>query len=34
MAPPYAGQHTEEVLKEILGVDDAEIGRFKTDGAI
>jgi len=34
MAPPYVGQHTQEVLKEILGVDDAEIRRFKSDGAI
>jgi crotonobetainyl-CoA:carnitine CoA-transferase CaiB-like acyl-CoA transferase len=34
MAPPYVGQHTQEVLKDILGVDEAEISRFQADGAI
>jgi crotonobetainyl-CoA:carnitine CoA-transferase CaiB-like acyl-CoA transferase len=27
-APPTMGQHTSEVLKELLGVDDAELARL------
>ena len=33
-APPTLGQHTEEVLREILGADDDEIGRLQNSGAI
>ena len=32
-APPLLGQHTEELLRE-LGVDDAEIGKLRSEGAI
>ncbi len=31
--PPYLGQHTDEVLREVLGCDDGELDRLKTDGA-
>ena len=30
LAPPTMGQHTSEVLKELLGVDDAELARLAT----
>jgi len=31
--PPMLGQHTEDVLKEVLGVDDAELEEFAKTGA-
>ena len=31
---PLLGQHTDEVLHEVLGLDDAEIGRLREVGAI
>ncbi|KAI9091855.1 CoA-transferase family III domain-containing protein [Phlyctochytrium arcticum] len=33
-APPTHGQHTEDVLKNLLGYSDKQIGEFKTRGAI
>ncbi len=32
--PPYLGQHTEEVLRGMLGMDDAEIAALRRDGVI
>ncbi len=34
LPPPTLGQHTQEVLTEIIGYSDAEIDRLKQDGAI
>lgn len=33
-APPLLGQHTEEVLRELLGLSDDELAGLKRDGAI
>jgi len=33
-APPYLGQHSEEVLTELLGLDEAGIAKLRGDGAI
>jgi crotonobetainyl-CoA:carnitine CoA-transferase CaiB-like acyl-CoA transferase len=32
--PPLLGQHTDQVLKELLGKDTAEIARLREGGAI
>lgn len=32
-APPYLGQHTDEVLAEVLGCDEAELARLAEEGA-
>jgi len=32
--PPLLGEHTEEVLREVLQVDDAELERLRASGAI
>jgi crotonobetainyl-CoA:carnitine CoA-transferase CaiB-like acyl-CoA transferase len=32
--PPTLGQHTSEVLREVLGLDDAAIARLRDDGII
>ena len=32
--PPYLGQHTDEVLRELLALDDAELGRLRQEGVI
>ncbi len=34
VAPPLLGQHTDEVLRGILGKTDAEIGQLRADGTI
>jgi len=34
LAPPLLGQHTEEVLKERLGLDGAEIARLREAGVV
>ena len=34
LAPPVLGQHTSEVLKEVLGCSDDEIGNLYDAGAI
>ena len=33
-APPMLGQHTEEVLEELLGLDAAECNRLREQGVI
>jgi crotonobetainyl-CoA:carnitine CoA-transferase CaiB-like acyl-CoA transferase len=33
-APPMLGQHTEEVLEELLGLDTAECNRLREQGVI
>jgi formyl-CoA transferase len=30
---PLLGEHTEEVLKDVLGYDDAKVGTLKSAGA-
>jgi formyl-CoA transferase len=32
-APPLLGQHTEQVLRELLGMDDAQIAALRAEGA-
>jgi crotonobetainyl-CoA:carnitine CoA-transferase CaiB-like acyl-CoA transferase len=32
--PPLLGEHTEEVLRERLGMDATEIARLRDDGVI
>ena len=32
--PPMLGQHTDEVLREVLGLTEMEIGALKTKGAV
>ena len=32
--PPLLGEHTEAVLRGLLGKDDAEIARLRADGVI
>jgi crotonobetainyl-CoA:carnitine CoA-transferase CaiB-like acyl-CoA transferase len=34
LAPPLLGEHTEEVLRGLLGKSDVEIARLRADGAI
>ncbi len=34
MAPPVLGQHTDEVLRELLDMGDADIAKLRSDGAI
>jgi crotonobetainyl-CoA:carnitine CoA-transferase CaiB-like acyl-CoA transferase len=31
--PPAIGEHTEEVLRSVLGYSDAEIDRHRSEGA-
>jgi crotonobetainyl-CoA:carnitine CoA-transferase CaiB-like acyl-CoA transferase len=33
-APPYLGQHTTEVLEELLALDQAELDRLRDAGVI
>jgi crotonobetainyl-CoA:carnitine CoA-transferase CaiB-like acyl-CoA transferase len=32
-ASPLLGQHTEEVIREVLGLDAAQIARLRAEGA-
>ena len=32
--PPLLGQHTDEVLREILGMDDGDIKSLKAEGVV
>src|SRR6266853_1054665 len=34
LAPPVLGQHTEEILREVLKLGDTEIARLRADGVI
>jgi crotonobetainyl-CoA:carnitine CoA-transferase CaiB-like acyl-CoA transferase len=34
MAPPTLGQHTQEVLTQVLGYSNADFERLKKEGAI
>ena len=31
--PPSLGEHTDDILKEVLDMDDAEIGALRAEGA-
>jgi len=31
---PLLGEHTDEILTDVLGLSDAEIGRLYTDGVV
>jgi crotonobetainyl-CoA:carnitine CoA-transferase CaiB-like acyl-CoA transferase len=33
-APPLLGQHTDEVLREVLGKDDAQIAALRDKGIV
>lgn len=33
-APPTLGQHTDDILGDILGMSEAEIGRLKGEGVV
>ncbi len=33
-APPLLGQHTEEILRELLGKSDAELAKLRADGVV
>ena len=33
-APPVLGQHTDEILREVLGMNADEIAKLKADGTI
>ena len=33
-APPYLGQHSEEVLSELLGLDAPAVAKLRQEGAI
>jgi crotonobetainyl-CoA:carnitine CoA-transferase CaiB-like acyl-CoA transferase len=33
-APPTLGQHSDEILRDILGYDDAHIASLRAEGAI
>lgn len=32
--PPLLGQHTDEVLREVIGMNDAEIQKLRNDGVV
>jgi crotonobetainyl-CoA:carnitine CoA-transferase CaiB-like acyl-CoA transferase len=34
LAPPLLGQHTEEILREVLQLDDAAIAKLRADGIV
>ncbi len=34
LAPPVLGQHTEEILREVLRLSDREIAGLRADGVI
>ena len=34
LAPPMLGEHTEEVLIELLGVDQKDLKKFRDEGII
>ena len=32
--PPLLGQHTDEILRDIVGMDDGDIGSLKAEGVV
>lgn len=34
MPPPLLGQHTDEVLREVVGISEEEIGRLRKTGVV
>lgn len=32
--PPLLGQHTDEVLREVVGISEEEIGRLRKTGVV
>jgi crotonobetainyl-CoA:carnitine CoA-transferase CaiB-like acyl-CoA transferase len=32
--PPHQGQHTDEILRELLGLDTAQIGQLRQQGIV
>jgi succinate--hydroxymethylglutarate CoA-transferase len=32
--PPILGQHTDEILREVLGMSESEIEELKAEGAV
>ena len=34
LAPPTLGQHTDEILRKLLKLGDAEIARLRADGVV
>jgi len=34
MPPPTLGQHTNEVLRDLLGKSEAEVARLRSDGIV
>ncbi|HEX6157382.1 MAG TPA: CoA transferase, partial [Burkholderiales bacterium] len=34
MPPPTLGQHTQEVLRDLLGKSEAEVARLRSDGIV
>ena len=34
LAPPVLGQHTDEILREVLSLSDGEIARLRAEGVI
>ena len=33
-APPTLGQHTDEVLRDVVGLDENDIHKLRTDGVV
>ena len=34
MPPPLLGQHTDEILRDVVGISDVDIANLKTEGVI
>ena len=32
--PPLLGQHTDEVLRELLGMDEKQVGKLRGEGVV
>lgn len=32
--PPFLGQHTDEILRDIVGMDDGDIRNLKAEGVV
>jgi len=33
-APPMLGEHTEEILREVLGMEEGEVRKLREEGAV